>query len=171
MMSSGTSQGSEKSLSFGFTLIELVIVLVIVSVMTAMILPYARTSTNNLELQHHCLNIAQAVRYGRHLASKTGTPTRLIINIREKSYGLQIATRPGSYDFKDLEDAAASTRYIGRNVAITDMDGFDMTARQYYLVFDPAGTWPNASILLSTAYAAKRVTISAKRIKVEDLSI
>jgi len=166
MMKSETDNRIDRSAP-GFTLVELIIVMVIISAMVTVVLPYAAASNENLQLRNGSLNIAEALAYALDLAAQADKPTRMVISPEDKSYRLQIATDRSRADFAAMPGVAGSEHYIGQAVEITDVEGFDMVADGYELVFDPAETWPNARLSLSTVDATKNIKVTGKRIEIE----
>jgi len=151
-----------------FTLIELMVVLVIISAMMAVVLPYAAESNKSIELRNQCLSLAQAVRYIQQVAEQTGRVTRIIVNPVEGSYYLQIASVGGGTEFEPLEEIYPNPNSIGRAVRFTDIEGFDTFSRQYYLLFDPARPWPKAQIHLATIQHTKVIVIDGKTVEIEN---
>jgi prepilin-type N-terminal cleavage/methylation domain-containing protein len=154
-----------------FTLVELIIVMVIISAMVTVVLPYAASSNKNLQLRNGCLNIAEALAYALDVAAQANKPTRVVINPKGKSYHLQMAMDRSTAKFTAMPGAGGAAHYIGQAVEITDVEGFDMAANEYCLVFDPAETWPNARLSLSTVDATRIIRIMGKRIEIESAQI
>jgi len=150
-----------------FTLVELMIVLAIISAMVTIILPYAATSNESLSLEQQCLDIAQTVRYAINLAISTQKATRIVINPKNKTYSLEVAAGPYDRSFKPLDDNLTALRRIAEKINIYDIDGFDIDAGGYYLVFDPRRTWPDATISLAAMNTVKTIKIRAKQVKIE----
>jgi len=155
----------------GFTLIELVIVLAIISAMVMVIMPYATKSNESLKLNQECLNIAETVRYAINLSVNSRKPIRIVIDPKNKSYSLETGARIDGQNFKPIEDIQGSTHYLGRNIEIKDVDGFSIEKEGYYLVFDPARAWPEASISLSNSGTIKIIKIRREQVEIEDSEI
>jgi len=156
------------SMAHGFTLLELVIVLLIISAMITVIVPYATRSNENLKIQQECLNIVEAVKYAINLATDTKRPTKLVIDPKNNSYLLETATQINSQSYKPIED---SVRYLSQSIYIMDMTGFDIEGKNRCLIFDPTGPWPTASISLATSDAIKTIQIRGKHVETEESSI
>jgi type II secretory pathway pseudopilin PulG len=154
-----------------FTLFELIVVLVIIAAMTTVVVPYATRSNKNLRVKQECLNMAEAVKYTINLAMDTKRPTRIVINPKNNSYLLEIATGINNQDYKPVEDFQGAVHYFGRNVHIIDTTGFSVDGNGRYLIFDPARPWPNASICLSTSDAIKTIDIRGKQVEIDDSAI
>lgn len=157
--------------SHGFTLFELIVVLAIIAAMITVAIPYASRSNESLRIKQECLNVAQAIEYASDLAVNIRRPTRIVINPNNKSYWLEIAAGTNNHDYKPLEDFQGSVRYFGKSIYITDTSGFSIDGNTYYLIFDPARPWPNASISLSNKDAIKTIIIRGNHVEIEESSI
>jgi prepilin-type N-terminal cleavage/methylation domain-containing protein len=178
MATSAIEPSYKSSRCGGFTLVEILIVLVIISAMIAVVLPRAASSNESLELQDACLSISEALRYVRDLAGQTNKPTRFVISPKERSYCLQIAANgPDSISqwnrdrFGNTEVILPNPASISQAVHVMDLDGFGVLSGRYCLVFDPARPWPNASIILSTSSAAKEIAITGKRLEIKSVQM
>ena len=152
-----------------FTLFELVIVLAIISAMVTVTVPYATRSNRNLKIKQQSLNIAELAKYAIELAADIKRPVRLTINTKQKSYQLEIATEANYY--QPVDGFLGSVRYIDKTVRIMDITGFDMQANNCYLVFDPAGQWPDADFSLVTADLIETISIRGRRVEIEESTI
>lgn len=151
-----------------FTLIELMVVLMILSVMVVLVSPYALRSNENLQLREHCLNVAGLVRYTRKLAEIEGKPVRLVINTRERIYYIQIADDDETGRFTNVDHIRPNPVYLSEAVQITDIDGFDLIRHRYFMVFDSHKPWPSGSLSLSTVESTKTIVIEGSRVEIEN---
>ena len=149
----------------GFTLLELMVVLAIISAMMLVVIPYSRKSNDSLKLEQQSLNIYETVKYALDLAVTTKKSARLVINVKNKNYLLEIKTTTNSYEpIKEL-------RYSGEIANIVDMEGFDSDGSNYYLVFDPAEQWPSASFSITGNELIRTISIHGRYIEIEQSSI
>jgi len=155
----------------GFTLFELMVVLMIIAAMVTIAVPYATRSNESLKIKQECLNIAEAVRYAIDLARNTNRPTRIVINPKNNSYLLEIAAPTSNQDFIPTEDFQGIVHYFGQTIQVMDTDGFDVEANNRYLIFDPTKPWPNASISLSSNDAIKTIKIRGKQVAIKESTI
>jgi prepilin-type N-terminal cleavage/methylation domain-containing protein len=155
----------------GFTLFELIIVLMIITAMVTIAIPYATRSNKTLKMEEECRNIAEAVKYATDLAINAKRPIRIAVDPKENSYLLEMATTMAGQDYEPIEDIGGTVRYLGRDIRITDITGFSIEGRYQRLVFDPTRAWPNASISLSTGDAIKTIHIKGKQVEIEDSAI
>jgi len=155
--------------STAFTLFELIVVLTIISVMVAVIVPFAVRSNEGLKIREQSRDIAQTIRYAITLAQDRHRPTKFVINTKNKSYYLQQCNENGN--FKLVESSFGTVRYIDNKIHIFDMDGFQLDAEKLFLVFDPEKPWPKAWLTLSTKDLTETLKIEAKNVQIEETSI
>jgi len=151
----------------GFTLVELIIVLMIISALVTIVVPYANRSNETLKMEQKCLDISEAIKYAIDLAVNTRRPTRIVINHKENSYLLEIAEGTSNQGYNPIEDSRGTIRYFGKNVHVIDMTGFSVAGNGYYLTFDPTKPWPIASISFSSRDVIKTVKIRGKHVEIE----
>jgi len=152
----------------GFTLVELLVVLVIISAMVSVILPYATRSNDSLRLRQECLNIAEAVKHAIDLSAQTERPTRILVDPENKCYWLEMADGSSGLNFRPVEGYLGDTHYLGRNIQIMCGDGFDAGNRAYYLLFDPAVSWPNAFMSVASRNESRTIKINGKNVEIEE---
>ena len=152
-----------------FTLIELVIVLAIISAMVAVVMPFAKRSNDGLKIKQHSSSIAQAIRYAIDLAQKRNRAVKFIFNEKYRSYRLQIEDSENS--FEPVEDFTGTERFMDENIHLFDIEGFEQTGQEYYLIFDPKRAWPDAWISFSTNDLTVTIRIKSKYVEIEEESI
>jgi prepilin-type N-terminal cleavage/methylation domain-containing protein len=156
---------------YGFTLLELMIVLVIIAAMVTVAVPYASRSNKSLKMKQESLSMAEAIKYAADLAMDTKKPTRIVINLKTNTYLLEIAAGINNQSFKPIEGFGGNIRYLGQSVHIIDMTGFSIEGKEHGLVFEPTRPWPNATISLSSDDAIKTIKIRGKQVEIEDSTI
>jgi prepilin-type N-terminal cleavage/methylation domain-containing protein len=156
---------------YGFTLLELMVVLVIIAAMVAVVVAYATRSNESLKIKQECLSMADAVKYIADLAMDTKRPTRIVINPKTNSYLLEIATGISHQSFRPIEDFGGGIRHLGRSMWVIDTTGFSAEGNKRYLIFEPTRPWPNASISFSTGDSVKTIKIRGKQVEIEDSAI
>jgi len=152
----------------GFTLFELLIVVMIIAAMVTIAIPYATRSNEGLKMERECLNIAEAIKYAINLAVDTKRPTRIAINTKDNSFVLEAATAINTQDYEPVEGFEGARRYFSKSISVVDVTGFNIEGDDWYLLFDPTRLWPDASISLSTNYAIKKIKIRGKQVEIED---
>ena len=149
--------------SNGFTLFELVVVLAIISAMVAVVLPFCKRSNEGLKIKQAGSSIAQTIRYAIDLAQKRNRAVKFIFNEKYKSYRLQIEDSENS--FEPVDDFTGTDRFIDKNIYLFDIEGFEQTGQEYFIVFDPQRSWPNAQISFSTNDLTVTIRIKSKYIE------
>ena len=132
-----------KSLVWGFTLIELVLVTLLVMVLAGLVSPLFKKTFRNLEAQNAASNLAKMINYGQEMAV-----------IEKRNYRLDIDYERGGYYLMKWDEAAPSGaayanvqgRY-GRTFYIPDR--FKMTSTDSNIVFYPDGRSEEAEIRIA----------------------
>ena len=155
--------------SNGFTLFELVIVLAIISAMVTVVLPFCKRSNDGLKIKQAGSNIAQAMRYAIDLAQKKQRVVKFVFDEKYRSYHLQIEDAENS--FEPVDDFTDAEKFIDENIHLFDIEGFEQTGSEYYLVFDPKRPWPVAWISLSANDLIETIRIKSKYVEIEEESI
>lgn len=155
-------RAKRKQTSTGFTLAELVIVVAIMSALVAVTLPLGRRGNDTLQLQQHSHDIAQTLRFAIDRAERTGRALRFVFNEPDGSYYLEIETSPNQFE---LFRFASGRRYLGQNISLFEITGFQQTAAEHLLVFDPRRPWPAADLTLTTAEQTATIEINAGNVQ------
>ncbi len=152
-----------------FTLVELLIVLVILSAMVTVTVPYATRSRTGRQLEEACRDVAETVKYAMNHAADTGQPARLVLDVAAGSYQIEVSARDDREHFDPLEDNRAGMRWLGSGVGVAGHEGFRLISRsQYGLVFDPASAWPQASLSLMVQDRTRIVRVRGRLVDIED---
>ena len=168
---SSTHSSDNRAGPSGFTLLELLIVLMVIAVMVTVAVPYASRSNKGLKAEQVCLSLAETAKYAMDLAVDKKKPTRVVVDPRNRSFLLEVAVGPGGRDYEPVNRPGFETRYFGQDIYITDAVGFDIDGGKYCLVFDPARPWPDASISMSSSNALKTIRIHGRQVEIEDSGI
>ncbi len=158
---------SEKS--NGFTLIELMVALAIISAMVAVVLPFCKRSNDGLKIKQASSSIAQAIRYSIDLAEKSNKAVKFIFNDKYRSYRLQIENSENR--FESVEDFAGTERFLDKNIHLFDIEGFEQMGQEYSIVFDPQRPWPEAWISFCSNDLTETIRIKSKYVEIEEESI
>jgi len=157
------------SASLAFTLFELMIVLAIISAMIVVVVPFGKRSNDGLKIKQHSSNIAQSLRYAIDLAEKNNRAVKFVFNEKSRCYYLQIADNENN--FRELENFAGSERFLDKNIYLFDIEGFEQTGQDFFLVFDPRKPWPNAWICISSKDLTETIRINTRHVEIEENSI
>ncbi len=144
-------------------------VLVILSAMVTVTIPYAARSRTGRQLDEASRDVAETVKYAMNHVTDTRQPARLVLDVTAGSYQIEVASRGGGESFRPLEDNRAGTRYLGTGVSVAGHEGFSIVERgRYGLIFDPGGAWPQASLSLATNDQTRTVRVQGRLVDVED---
>ncbi len=154
--------------SAGFTLFELVVVLAIISAMVVVALPFCKRSNDGLKIKQTGSSIAQTLRYGIDLAEKRKQAVKFIYNDKYKSYQLEIEDSPNS--FEPVDNFTGTKTFLDKNIGLFDIEGFEQTGQEYFLVFDPKVAWPDAWISFSTDNLVITIKIKSKYVEIQEES-
>jgi prepilin-type N-terminal cleavage/methylation domain-containing protein len=152
-----------------FTLFELVVVLAIISAMVAVVLPFCKRSNDSLKIKQASNSIAQVVRYAIDLAEKRKRTVKFIFNEKYKSYCLQI--EDSENNLEPVDDFTGTERFINENIHLFDIEGFEQTGQEYFLILDPKKPWPNAWISFSNNDLIMTIRIKSKYVEIQEESI
>ena len=162
------TSSSRRGTDGAFTLVELVIVLLIITAMVTVAVPYATRSNEGLALDQACRDVAEGMKYAMSHAAETRRPTRFAVDLAQKSYAIEALEVAGEPAFEPLKDARGRRRYLGTKVHIVDVEGFAATGKnQYALVFDPVRPWPHASVALGIKDTLTTVHVAGKVVRIE----
>jgi len=149
-------------------LIEVLLVLVILSTMVAVTLPYATRSHDSLRLEQEVRNLADAIRYATQLAESTNRPVRLLLDTTRGCYSLQ-TTALDAQEYVSIEDPIGVLRYLDTRVRVVSVEGFESDEQnQHYLSLDPRKPWPEATLDLSAGDWLRKVKVMGRQVEVED---
>ena len=159
---------SRPAIARAFTLIELVLVMLIVSAMVTVAVPYATRSNEALALDQACRDVAEGIKYAMSHSMDTRRPTRFTIDLKDHSYVIETAGDIDDRAFQPLDDPRGAARYLGAKIHVLDVEGFDVTGKDRYgLVFDPERPWPRATLSLTIKDALKTITVAGKVVHID----
>jgi general secretion pathway protein H len=118
----------------GFTLLEVIIVLTLITVILSLTTVYFAGYLPAAKLGATGREISALIRHARTLAREKGTPQRIMIDLDDRTYGME----------------NKATREIPANVLVTIVDPISGDIRQgkYSIVIHPGGSIEGGSIIL-----------------------
>jgi len=144
----------------GFTLCELIIVLVIMTTALTFVVPYVTRSNVGLKVDEVCQDIASAVKYAVDSAVNLGRPVRLVISPHSRNFRLEQAKDITGGIYTSVNGTPGQARFFDERLHITDIDGFEVLgADRYVLIFDPRRPWPRAEIVIASNHVARTIRI------------
>ena len=151
----------------GFTLVELVIVLMIISVITMVVVPYATNSGKDLNAQQFCLNIIQMIRYAISKAELDNVSIRIVFDVKNKTFYLEEKNNHED-GYESVEGQPGKVMQFGKDIVNVEFENFESESNLRTLVFDPAAGWPIGRIDVIGTGFYKVIEIDGMEIKAFD---
>lgn len=147
----------------GFTFVELLVVLTILSVMVTIALPYASHSNQQLRLHQEAANLKTAIALLIEQAKNTQRPTRLAIDPTQQSYQLQQKLNRPNEEFEPLPGSLGQTHYLQQHDSFDQLEGFQTDGQNRVLLFDPSHPWPQAGLTIINQQATYHLLINGQK--------
>jgi prepilin-type N-terminal cleavage/methylation domain-containing protein len=162
----------KRTQSNGFTLCELLIVLMIMTTALTLVVPYVTRSNSGLKTDELCQDMASAAEYAVDYAVHAATPVRLVISPSSRCFQLEQAEDISGETYTSIDGTPGQTRFFDDRLHITDIDGFDVLGTdRYVLVFDPRKPWPRAEIAIASDSVARRIYIRGPLADVQQIDL
>jgi prepilin-type N-terminal cleavage/methylation domain-containing protein len=155
--------------SAGFTLLELVIVLTIISIMIVVVLPLSKKSDDGAKIKQHCGNIAQSLRYAIDLSETNNKAVKFVIDTHNRSFYLRMENDHNN--FTTVGDFLSAEKHFDDSISLSDIEGFEQDGNCYYTVFNPQNTWPTGRLSFFIKNLTVTIRINSKNVNVENKSI
>ena len=155
----------------GFTLVEMLAVLTILAVMTAVAVPYAGRSNGYLLLEGECRSLAETMSYAVDLAARTRRPTQIVVDLAQKTCVLEIARDQEAREYALVEDGQPMALSLSEKTQVLDLQGFQSAgSTSYSLTVHPGAPWPSAAVTLAVDDALRKIVLLGGHVAVEDSS-
>ena len=89
-----TEKRKDYQLSAGFSLIELIIIISIIGILSAIIVPRANNLVDSMQLKTAGDKLIDDLRYAHNYAISTHDTTWFVVNIVDNSYGIYVGSSP-----------------------------------------------------------------------------
>lgn len=150
----------QRNKNFGFTLLELIFVAVILAFIATLALPQFRKTFNSLKLQSFVSDVVSFARYAQVKAITDGRPSKLVLDTEQKFLKVEI-------------EGADEEWHLEKSKSIPDFILIDLQDSEGEIIFYSNGTADECSIKVGIP-AGKNYAISTESatgyVKVEELS-
>jgi general secretion pathway protein H len=143
-----------KCSSNGYSLLELIVVLVLIGLGTAIITPFLISTLDKTKLQTSAKEIATTLRFSRNNAITTKKPFYTYIDLDESAYWIspekaEKENRTG-FDYKKTRKSAAHIRTIPKEIKIQSIETGSSTVEEGIIMipFYPQGNTINTKVVL-----------------------
>jgi len=109
----------------GFTLVELVLVMLIVGITSFIVIPKFTTAVDSIKLDNARHKLADDIRRARHYAIDHHDTTWVIVNVAENNYGIYVGNTDSNLEL--IPDPQTNTQHL-IDFDDTDFEGVDLTA-------------------------------------------
>lgn len=143
----------------GFTLVELLLVITLLAVLSAVAVPKLSGTLRRTGLQEGAGDLAAVIRLGRQEAVRRGLSVRLTVDRKESSYELELQDPVHNYEetYVDFEDSLLDARhYLPEGIRFVQEDDTPQATREY--VFPASGIGDPQTIEVADA-AGQRIRL------------
>jgi type II secretion system protein H len=130
----------------GFTLVELMIVVILISVFTALVVPRFKRTAADFELKNAAFNLYKIVQFSRERSLAEGRPFKIHFKFKAREYQLL-----GGPDFKPVEGRS------GKKIRLSE--GLLLEGREEDLSCYPDGNCDPASVRIRNEDNAYEVSV------------
>jgi type II secretion system protein H len=132
----------------GFTLVELLLVLVLIAITMAAIAPQLRGSIAAWQLRESSKNMLTAIRLARQFALTTQEITVFALDANNASFTVKRIDSSVDSD-SPSNDLLVQRQFLDQSVKIVNVEGFEQIGREKSLVFWTDGRAKNAHLTLA----------------------
>ncbi len=130
----------------GFTLLELLLVLVLIGISVAAVVPRFQGTLGGWQLRETARNVQAALQLGFQWARVRQEPVAFVLNVRQGTFSLR-SFQEGQLTDKTLP--ATGRQALGQGVEVARVEGLEDVGREKVLVFRPEGASEPATIVLT----------------------
>lgn len=133
----------------GFTLVELLLVLVLIAISMAAIIPRIGESISGWQVRENSKNMLAVIRLARQMAITMQEVMVFVLDSDSTSFAVKsVSHSPGSSDISN--DFLVPRQFLGEGVKIVQLEGFDQLGSERVIVFWPDGRAKKAHFTLAT---------------------
>jgi prepilin-type N-terminal cleavage/methylation domain-containing protein len=140
---------SYDKLRYGFNLIELLLVLVLIAITVATIIPRIGNSASGWQIREISKNMIAMIRIARQLALTQQEVMVFSLNTDSASFTIKKADQiVDMYD--KANESLVPRQFLGKGATIVRLDGFHDAGNEKKLVFWPDGRTSKAHVILTS---------------------
>ena len=151
----------------GFTLIELMVTLMIISSMLFFVLPKSRRSQKSRDHYEVYTTFVAYIHYAIDIATQTNQTVSLILDLEDNCCYASMDYYPKGVK----EDILRQVHYLSKDISFTDCQGFESQGSLLALRLDPARPWPVASVVVKSRDVQKEIQLDAGSVTIQNLPI
>jgi len=165
-------QGPTSSRRRAFTLVELLVVLGIIAVTTAVVTPNVGRGLRGMRVRQAALTLAAHIRYGQMLSVEKERPARVVLDSEGRGYRVELALNLLGVEFGPGPGVGREGVGLPEGVDIGRMD-FSLTldGRKNVLLFDPSGEWSAGTMELTDGERTFRVVVGGALGEVDTVEV
>ncbi len=115
-----------KGSASGYSLIELIVVLVLIGLLTAIVTPFTISTINKIRLKTSAKEIATSLRYARSNAITSKKPYYFYIDLNRSAYWISPEgvekNKWGDFDYEDILKTATKIRTTSKEIVIQKVE-------------------------------------------------
>lgn len=134
---------------FGFTLVELLLVLVLIAISMAAITPKLGSNVPSWQVRESSKNMLATIRLAQRLALTRQEIMVFVVNTNNGSFAVRSVNHSADSDGKS-NDFSLPKQFLGKGVKIAQLEGFKQIGSEKGLAFWPDGRTKTAHITLTT---------------------
>ena len=148
LISIKTSNTSDGKLIGAFTFIELLLVLILIAISIATITPRLGESACGWQVRESSKNMLAAIRLTQQLAITRQEIITFVLDTESASFSVKSLSQYADSEGR-RNDSLIPRQFLGKDVKITQLEGFKQIGSKKGLVFWPDGTTKKAHLILT----------------------
>jgi type II secretion system protein H len=145
----------------GFTLVELLVVLVIMVVMSGVVTVAMGPSLRDARMRSACRMVVSSLNYARSYAATSGKPARVIFDNKGQSVAVEVPddASSNSEDMRTLTTSAGRRQSLPEDVAVSRIVKISDSQSEDYIEFDKLGEAEAAVIEIADTNGSKMYAV------------
>ena len=157
----GTLTKADQTGEHGFTLIEMMVVLMLIAIVAAVVVP-RMGALEGANLKSSARNVAGAVRITYATAIVNKKPYRICFDLEDQTFSVE---EKSGDEYVKAKDSLLGSRALPENIYFKKIEVMDRTCEDWckeYLYFSPGGYVEEAAIYLTTEDGGRNISVFTK---------